>query len=68
MRIIDRFRIVAMLCLGLATAFALPAAAAAPTAQTSAGLPDSFSGWTGGPQTPLEPSTVAGAASTGILT
>jgi len=63
-----RFQIAAVLWLGLGTAFALPATAAAPATPASAGLPDSFSGWTGGAQTPLEPSTVAGAASTGILT
>ena len=68
MGIIARFRVTAVLWLGLAAAFALPAATAPPAAQANAKLPDSFSGWTGGPQTPLEPSTVAGAASTGILT
>jgi hypothetical protein len=67
MRLIDRFRFVAALGLGLATAFALPAARAVPSVQTIAGLPDSFSGWTGGPQTPLEASTVAGAASIAVL-
>jgi hypothetical protein len=63
MRIVARFQIAAVLWLGLA----LPAATTAPSAQTSARLPDSFSGWTGGPQTSLEASTVAGGANTAIL-